>query len=752
MSVKRRTLKGWKQHADDWRQVKQTLRETLTRASTRLLRQSFRHLRHIVKTYQVRDIVARRIVRNTFLTLRKIQLVRLAERAARAKAQFGKWRKRTGVGVAGRWVKVFYELWLLGSAYQACVTFCRRAKAAENLRRRVRTRQNLTLVTAFFDYWLRFARIHRAVRDRQQARLRKILIRATQCWKFRVAAGLWKKSLKSLADHHHIHRGTAHAFHKLAHSLANSRFCKTALAAATHHSNSKAKESVLDQLIANARYTTRSRELLILAYKFRTRRLQQQGMIRVMENADRRLREKALQRRAAVGWIERRMYWGVKQFGAVVKYAALREDLHTKQSIVEKMRSRSTSLTALRVWRRTMKARLTAQSLTATRALQSTHTFFTRWINHHRHTTESMRLLSIGNKWHRQRALKKTLRRWSVRSLRKIAGYQMADRFKASARLRRWHEWAKARHHHSLAMWVAARQWEKTGKRRVVTNLVRRVEQGKGEKYLVSMWNARRGGNAHYGECASFLRSCWRSWLFVMKLGAAELRMTGVATMHFSAKLLLRAWMGWKSYLREVDGVRRCLKLWIQFSERGVGAGKWRRRFGKRMALRRLVMNVAVRKKLKQAAAWFILGAKKRCFMAFKRAVELVRVGVAEQRERKRVVLRKLKIKVLKDKLGNAQWRRALTRRVWKAWSRLEREMDEVASSWRRRRVLGGVFALFKELEKRGRRERWINKLVGKGRDEGEGAAEAGEGGMFSPSMKERKGGTGRKGYGHDKV
>ena len=359
---------------------------------------------------------------------------------------------------------------------------------------------------------------------------------------------------------------------------------------------------------------------------------------------------------------------------------------------------------------------------------------------------EESLLLAAADGWRRERSLGRAVTKWSVGSLRRAAGYQMADRFKAKRGLREWSGWAKRRHASSMSLWIGERHWARGCAGRSVQRLRERAERSRRGRILWSMWTARRGGAAR--ECASEVRQCWRAWRDACRIGVETKARLAVASRFWSSRAARTAWTAWRAWLEERLSTRRVLEAWRERAASGSilgagvkGLGKWSRERAQGRALKRLAANVTAKRKAKKATAWWTRRTAKRCFeLGFKENVLMVRETVKSQRNLKRVVLRKVKIHVLKEKLATAQRRRDLLRRTWKAWSCLEARAEAAAGEHHERGVKARAFRGLGDEERRGRRERWVEKLRGgrggRGGGGGKGDDNNGNGGGYAERAK----------------
>ena len=359
-------------------------------------------------------------------------------------------------------------------------------------------------------------------------------------------------------------------------------------------------------------------------------------------------------------------------------------------------------------------------------------------------------LLLRAEKFWEDKVAYQALRRWSVRSLRRVAGYQIADRFRARKVLSVWGRLAEGWGDERVAIWRGERWREIRGMETGLRALRELRQIKKWERDSLEVWRAK-------GKVTSLssIWMCFRKLSFMRKLKVEA----NVNARALGARRRLQTLRKCFAEIKDVavlwNKVEAIFDTWRDKAETDkeglVKAAKMGRKLKKRRALRAWLTELQNTKKLKEAENMWRLRMLKICVRKIREYKNAqLRIPV-QQGERKRVVLRKMRVAVLKLQLSRAHWTRNLVRRCFSCWRQYDILLAQNAGNFRRRVLMELGFRGLQAGEKLGRRGRWIGKLMGGRREISGGYADrhesqkeqegmGGGGSMFSPVISRKRG------------
>lgn len=358
---------------------------------------------------------------------------------------------------------------------------------------------------------------------------------------------------------------------------------------------------------------------------------------------------------------------------------------------------------------------------------------------------ERLRLESSGL-WRERWALKKCLKKWSSESLRRSAGYQIADRFKAKVYIKRWRNWKDERVKGSTLVWRGERFWERRRELMFFVRVANIVYERKRLDLLLGLWRQR----IRVGFCKE-IRICFFKW---MRYGEERKRRRGRiegAVEYWRRKVLRGGIDKWRYEVVEFLRFRRNLfKRWRRYVEGvRVKIGVFRKRLKMRRFFVRARGRKVWRRKREEAETW---GERRVVGVVFKALVMWREEGkekVKKQIEMKRALGRKVKIEGLKVVLGEAHWKRKWVKKVWRYWVNWRKYEEEKVMAFLVKQRLKRSFTRWVRVEREGRRERWVGRMVSERRVEEIRREEGGGvGGSASSVVSDITGGSGGGGGG----
>jgi hypothetical protein len=748
ISTKRSTFRALARHWRHSAMVKRHVVSCFAGVHKRFMCDAFKILLCNMKFHRVVALRERNAAETLMYNLRVKYAVSSIRRFFNKRRFFKVWKNASKISITSRWLGEYHKYWTAHSVIQSWREYAIKSVTVRRLGAGVSRRECRDISKAVLSAWRRVTWCTSLVVGRKAARAMRTTIRVVIAWTDFVAARRQKKRMLSVASSAWSARGLSFAFDRL---FDNTR-CQLRLKRAAEKGRAKLLRLRLTKAFATlSEYSLRrkaQRKSSEIADVHCSRKLAERGLLKIMEHADRRMRIKALVKRALVVYKERRLYCGLKMLNSNVAGALVVKMMGAKRLAVEGVLSKRVLKRAWLRWFKTEQTRDIGRRLQQSLRLKRTDKAWQKWILVGYAMKAENALMERSNRWHRDFQLRAALWKWSVRSLRRVAGYQIADRFKARERLRTWHAWAQRKKQEALLVWVGERSFKRSCLQKALRRFKESVKSKKEERVLWGLWDARRGGWKN-GECASTVRACFRSWLEAMKMRVEEVEREKRASSFRVAVMARMAWREWESFVEERRAVRGGLKVWRtragsgELFGCGKGIVKWRRRFRMRVALRAFRNGVERGEALRKSIAHYKTAALKRSLLGLRRNVTAVRAGVAEQVERKTRVLRKIKIFVLKKKLADAHRRRALVRSVLRAWAQADEGAEMNARRHCELTLMARCYVMWKLVEKMGRRERWISRLRGVARletVEEEVSENVAVVNVFSPSLKQKKG------------
>ncbi|GMH50175.1 hypothetical protein TrVE_jg697 [Triparma verrucosa] len=351
----------------------------------------------------------------------------------------------------------------------------------------------------------------------------------------------------------------------------------------------------------------------------------------------------------------------------------------------------------------------------------------------HEQKLRERKKFEVSDRYREHWALRKCIMKWSVQSLRRSAGYQIADRFKAKRFIAQWASWKDDRAKVSTLVWRGDRLWQRKSELGFFVNLANMVYERKRLDALRDLWGQRRGP----GQCESKTIFFWK-WLKYGKERKWIRKKIEGAVVHWKEKLMRGGVDAWRYRVVNYHRFRRSIfNRWkMHIKNTRVKIGLFRKRLRMRRFFKRSRSAVAWSKKKGEAEKWRKLRVMRLAFGTLVLWREGAKEKVKRQVEMKRALGRKVKIEGLKLTLAEAHWRRKMVAAILRGWvdwrGREEAKVDRFLVLLRLKRC----FRKWLELEVKGRRERWVSKMVAerrgaeeraKGRDGEEGCETASE-------------------------
>ncbi len=306
--------------------------------------------------------------------------------------------------------------------------------------------------------------------------------------------------------------------------------------------------------------------------------------------------------------------------------------------------------------------------------------------------------------------LSRAIKRWSIRSLRKVVGYQIADRQVASKALRLWHSRASKSHTQAVALWLAENYRNRRLERAALYKLLSDAVGKRRFRYLLEVHRARTGPH----PTLSPTTLCFKAWVAFRKHALVTNSKITRAKAHYKLSLSLRVFRSWCSVLSIFKAAKGALFAWnkavVSLRPKQPGRHYRLRRLG--TSLRALQRHSRWRKSYEAAARHRDISLVRRALSALSaHRMRMLSIAPA-QTAAKRAVLRKLKISALKDKLSSAHYRSKLLATAFANWSKYDSVVSKIAVGADHRRLLSKTFNALVFAEFAGRRERWVGKLM----------------------------------------
>lgn len=703
-----------------------------------LLDMAWSQLRTMCKALAVKEMVDRRKMISflNFLSVRlSLKMVRNRYTVMRG---FTWWKRAANISLVAKRVVECYEMWIVGDVFDEWRDWFVGEKEVFRFRERIAKRKKERVL---------FTLVSLAHKERGIRKITKMV----EC---RFVGGCWKAWRRKIEDIKKDRRnelmaeswwkekGRLRALFKVLDNCRKRKGARNSVKRGVEWRLRRQKRRGFEDFAAISRRTGQmrvvERKALHVAIRWKMEKDKHNAIHKLERKTDLAIRSRKSMKFASGWWVTGRLEVGVTCFFRTWRMGKMRRrrERKMKRAVVEhlvaegkkrKQERAITNIIALKVEKERQKE------------------CWKRWRKMLEAKKCERKLLVRAEKFWVEKMTHQFLRKWAVRSLRKAAGYQIADRFRARRALGIWRGLAEGWREERIATWRGDRWREVRGLELGWSALRNLKERRRWAKEALDLWR----GLGRRKLSTSWV--CFQKWIVYRKLQANLSEQLRCLHKRKRRKQMMVGFLGIKDAAAVWERVIVIFAIWREsasMDEDGVvKASNFSRKLRKQRALRLWQEELKKARKLEEAEKIWKLRTLKVCVAKMKEFKNAqLRVPIL-QGERKRVVLRKMKITVLKLQLSRAHWARNLVRKCFTCWRQYDILLAQNAGNFRKRNLMALGFRRLAVGEKLGRRGRWIGKLVGGRREISGGYAQrfkeqqgGAGGGIFSPGVSRKRG------------